>query len=112
MSRYISYPNLLTFVQKASSTNTAYFRKRRELFELFASLIRIQRIAPDGECRVTGDQYASLVSFLSARNDQIKDDSKLSYLKTIDELIESLQQEAIPNLEDDDEHHSVQSAQT
>lgn len=64
--------------------NMSYFRLRRELFDEFAKMLA----PPDGQARVniTSEAFIVIRYFLTARNDSLDDNKRLSFDKAIMQL--------------------------
>lgn len=75
---------IIAWSNSCLTTNTNYFRARRELFEQFT---RALAVVP-GNARVTisSEQFIVVRSFLTAKNDSINDDKRLAFDKAVVEL--------------------------
>lgn len=66
------------FVDRAQFAQTTYFKERRILYSLL-----ISKLESTGEIMLGVEDFYALKGYLDCRNDQISNDSRLSFDKTI-----------------------------
>lgn len=82
---YVPQGELQRWLLRAHTTNTIYFRARRDLF---GSLCDIVSTEPPGGAYVTlpVELWVTIKLFLTSRNDQLTNDSRLAFERALSEL--------------------------
>lgn len=75
---------LLDWTSKVLASNLTYFRLRRELHEEFVLLMHLQPTGP--VMRIGEEPFIVIKYFLTARNDALDDNKRLSFDKAIFQL--------------------------
>lgn len=81
---YVDAAAAVGWTNRVLCSNMSYFRLRRELFEEFNRLLS----APDGRarCAISPEVFIVIRYFLTARNDVLDDNKRLSFDKAILQL--------------------------
>jgi len=88
-SRFINNDDLFNWLTLAQTSNLTYFSVRRTLFQKFSSKIQLfnSNHEDDDFISLTTELYNHIWQFLTARNDHITDNSRLSFQASVDELL-------------------------